>query len=147
MALESLDRFRACIELINNKGALNLTDPISSLVNATSLVLANDWGRRFYQAEMGGPPLLDSNGNPKDWDSNVTGDEKGNYAMDAHRLSLYAVANRAVNVPQDVDAARQASKDAADQQTEQDLGPIESDRDQQQQGRSLSQGGQPPRRP
>ena len=147
MALESLDRFRAAIEIINNKGALNLNDPISSLVNATSLTLANDWGRRFYQAQLGGPPLIDNaTGQPKDWDSNVTGEEKGNYAMDAHRLSLYTVANRVVNVPQDVDAARQASQDAADQQTENDLGPIESDRGQQGQGRTDSQGGQRPSR-
>ena len=136
MALESLDRFRAAIEIINNSGQLNLTDPISSLVNATSLTLANDWGRRFYQAGLGGPPLIDdATGLPKDWDQNVTGEEKGNYAMDAHRLSLYGIANRVVNVPADTDAARQASKDAADAQTESDLGPIESDRGQQGQGR------------
>ena len=144
MALDELERFRVVIAIINNKGQLDLTTTLQDVVNQTSLTLAKDWGRRFYNTRMGGPPIIDSGtGQPKDWDVNVTGSEKGQYAMDAHRFTLYANANRADTVPGDVDATRESSKNAADQQTENDLGSPEVPRN----GGAQAAGQPAPRQP
>ena len=120
---DAIDRGRGLMALIMNNPPIDENDTLNAIMARVSLAQADKWGKRLYDSG-GFPPLLDANGTPRDWDD-LTRDEKGAYFMDMQR-TFWGTINRADRVPDPVRQTRDAEKAAADQETETDFGPLET---------------------